>query len=523
MGNSHINDLVTNNGTDYSHNVLHSQIIQRKYEDDEIENSQDEQDQNQEQQNSPIIDGNNLSPHQNDNNIIQTTEDTIPPNPLDNSLLPPHLPPSRTQTQTPPHPSPSSDNSNLNCPIHGLPSQSRCTCSLGQVSNEYSPYKSQIQHNHNCLTRNGPMLYKNTTLFHIENEYRKNKQIMDNDEKTMTYQLKQIPPPRYINTYNVLTKLHNATITFICPLAPNPRDIGYATSALDKTIKLWTINFDLIDVLKLMSFPSVYLAHYRTKRLLSAEGLYLKIYDIMTSFTLKHILKDHIDDILTLLVLSDNLTIASAGVDKVIRLWNVKESKCFRYLEGHDNTVKKLANINNKTNIISLSDDKTFIIWDIHSGQQVVIFNNYFNSTDIIATEFGFACGAYDNKIRLFNKDYKMFGVLYGDFYGSDNYVMLSEKDLMFVNEKNEIWVVDLVRKSRRFIYQGIKGDIVKVVKGCDWDYKGDDVDWNGEVNRGGNNWSKDKVIVVATEDGYVYEYQVFFDVKQKVIMVDNY
>jgi WD40 repeat protein len=521
MGNAHINELVTQNNYDseYSNNVLHSQIIQRKYEDEDLENSQDEHNETPEHQNPPIPDNNNndIQPPQH-NNI--TTEDTIPANPLDDKALPPHRPPSRTHTPT--IPLPSSNISSRNCPLHGIPTLlPQCTCSLGK--SEYTPYKNQIQHNHNCLLRNGPLLYKNTSLFHIENEYRKNKQIMDNDEKTMTYQLKQIPPPRYINTYNLLTKLHNATITFICPFAPNPRDIGYATSALDKTIKLWTINFDLIDVLKLTTFPSVYLAHYRTKRLLSAESLYIKIYDITTSFTLKHILKDHNDDVLTLLVLSDDLTIASAGVDKVIRLWNVKESKCFRYLEGHDNTVKKLANINNKTNIISLGDDKTFIIWDIHSGQQVVIFNNYFNSTDVIATEFGFACGAYDNKIRLFNKDYKMFGVLYGDFYGSDNYVMLSEKDLLFVNEKNEIWVVDLVRKSRRFVYEGIKGDIVKVVKGCDWDYKGEDCDWNAEVNRGGNSWSKDKVIVVVTEDGYVYEYQVYFDVKQKVIMVDNY
>ena len=93
----------------------------------------------------------------------------------------------------------------------------------------------------------------------------------------------------------------------------------------------------------------------------------------------------------------------------------------------------------------------------------------------------------------------------------------------MFVNEKNEICVVDINKRSMRYIYQGVKGDIVQVVKGCDWESM-DDEEWNKQSNRLGSNLpNRDKVIIVATEDGYVYEYQCYFDSKPKVIRINNY
>ena len=159
----------------------------------------------------------------------------------------------------------------------------------------------------------------------IEAEFRKNKKLLGSNEKAVTSQISNIPPPQIIKNYIKTNKLHNTVITCICPFRPNPRDIAYATASLDKTIKLWSINFDLIDIIKMISFPSVYLVHYRTKRILSAEGLYIKVYDVLSSMTIKHILRDHIDDVLTMLLMVDNYSVISGGVDRVLRLWSVKE------------------------------------------------------------------------------------------------------------------------------------------------------------------------------------------------------
>lgn len=359
----------------------------------------------------------------------------------------------------------------------------------------------------------------------IEAEFRKNKKILGSNEKAVTSQISSVPPPQIIKNYVKTNKLHNTVITCVCPFRPNPRDIAYATASLDKTIKLWSINFDLIDIIKMISFPSVYLVHYRTKRLLSAEGLYIKVYDVLSSMTIKHILRDHIDDVLTMLLMVDNYSVISGGVDRVLRLWSVKEEKCIRYYEGHVGKVTFIDYINHRNNIISMSEDKTFIIWDIDSANELVIFNNYFTSTCLIGTQFGFVCGAYDNKLRLYNNQFKLFSVLYGNFYGTENLLMLSGKDLLFVNEKNEICIVDINRKSMKYVYQGVKGDIVQVVKGCDWDSMNEDV-WNEENNEIGNDTNgpnRDKVIIAVTEDGYVYEYQCYFDTRPKVIRIDNY
>ena len=336
---------------------------------------------------------------------------------------------------------------------------------------------------------------------------RKNKKLLGSNEKAVTSQISNIPPPQIIKNYIKTNKLHNTVITCICPFRPNPRDIAYATASLDKTIKLWSINFDLIDIIKMISFPSVYLVHYRTKRILSAEGLYIKVYDVLSSMTIKHILRDHIDDVLTMLLMVDNYSVISGGVDRVLRLWSVKEEKCIRYYEGHVGKVTFIDYINHHNNIISMSEDKTFIIWDIDSANELVIFNNYFTSTCLIGTQFGFVCGAYDNKLRLYNNQFKLFSVLYGNFYGTENLLMLSGKDLLFVNEKNEICILDINKKSMKYVYQGAKGDIVQVVKGCDWDSLNEDV-WNEENNEIGNDMNgpnRDKLIVAVTEDGYVY------------------
>ena len=517
MGNSNGNDSF------YSNNVQFSEIVQRRYDDDSISDDEANSNEIEAHYKQHHINDKFNQPLQEEQYLPSTQQIKLPSQ--NNNLLP------KSTTLPEQHSTKCAHKKNknfctycqeernitrYNCPRHGKfelenqfnpkHPQLECNCPLGHESNPRFPHK----------TRNLYNPYQRELSNNTENFRQRsfNQSIINSDieTKTSTYQIKLNPPPHYITKYNITNKLHHSTITAICPFAPNPRDIAYASAGLDKTIKLWSVNFDMIDLIQLTSFPSIQLSHYRTKRLLSAEGLYLKVYDVIGSLMLKHILRDHSDDILTLLILSDNLTIATGGKDKVIRIWDVKKEKCLNYFKGHQHSIKKLEHMNKKENIISVGEDKAFIVWNIQTGEQLAVYNNYFSSTDVIGTEFGFICGSYDNKIRLFNNNYKLFGVLYGNFYGTDNFLMVSKKELMFINEKNEMCIVDITSKKMKYVYDGIKGDIVKVIKGCDWESeKCLENGCNGE-----------KVVIVATEDGFVYEYQVYPDV-QKPFYIDNY
>ena len=59
----------------------------------------------------------------------------------------------------------------------------------------------------------------------------------------------------------------------------------------------------------------------------------------------------------------NNSTIATAGVDITIKIWNVTTGDCTANLKGHYKTVCSLCYING-TNIASGGADKYIIIWN---------------------------------------------------------------------------------------------------------------------------------------------------------------
>ena len=60
--------------------------------------------------------------------------------------------------------------------------------------------------------------------------------------------------------------------------------------------------------------------------------------------------------------------VASAGRDKVIRIWDVLSASCLMMVRGHDNWVKTVLFHPSGKYLISCSDDKSIRVWDLASG-----------------------------------------------------------------------------------------------------------------------------------------------------------
>ena len=311
--------------------------------------------------------------------------------------------------------------------------------------------------------------------------------------------------------YSKSILLHQKEITSICSIKYNIRKICYATGGKDGKIKLWKDNFECIFSKIHLQHPPLVLLQYQTRYLLSAEGIYIKIYDLNSNnLDLAQTLRDHIGEIKTVLILGENylnqsnLKIITGGKDKILRMWNVLQESVIKYFEGHRDTVTNIQYVGNYKNIIiSMAIDKCFIVWEINTCNIIIMFNNYFTSTCLLGTNFGFCCGAYDNKIRFYDKEYNMIKCIVGDFYNCDNFLMISNNHLILTTAENELMIIDIDSDKIFSYYKGLKCDIKQMIKSYDWDIAERNI--NNQL-RG----IKYKNLLTVGSDGYVYIWECY-------------
>ena len=198
----------------------------------------------------------------------------------------------------------------------------------------------------------------------IYSEYAKNKNYYDEAEKNISFKLdkdsyEKCPKNKYRK--NIL--LHNLEITSICILDGLTKNISYATSSLDHTIKFWTGKFKLINQISDLLVPSLYLCEFDFTNILSAEGVFIKMYDIESEiYECKYIFRDHIDIIKIIypIVTKNIMEFLSGGKDGIIRLWQRDNENPIRYYEGHKDTIIDIKTLeeNKKKLMISLSENK---------------------------------------------------------------------------------------------------------------------------------------------------------------------
>lgn len=92
---------------------------------------------------------------------------------------------------------------------------------------------------------------------------------------------------------------------------------------------------------------------------------------IPPSITQRYALRGHEQGILHLSWSLDGHTLASASIDKTIRLWNTETGEHLQWLGGHTSGVNHVAWSPDGRMLASASADWTFRIWDVNSGNSV--------------------------------------------------------------------------------------------------------------------------------------------------------
>ena len=360
----------------------------------------------------------------------------------------------------------------------------------------------------------------------IYSEYLKNKNYFSPEEKKKS---KEISKSSYEsctkNKYRKNILLHNDEVTSICSFDSKTKSIVYATSSLDRTIKFWTGKFKLIDTISNLLTPSLYLSEFDYTNLLSAEGVYIKMYDISSQvYECKFIFRDHIEEIYIIynIITKTSMKFLSGGKDKIIRLWIPDSEVPIRYYEGHKNSIISIRNIaNNKKLIASISEDKKCIIWEVNNSNMIYEFDNYFSPLSLIETKSGFCIGAYDNKIRFYNDEYSLKKCLKTKFYGN-NLLLGDESNLFSADANGNINLIDLDKNELVIIFEGNNTEIVQMIKSYNWDP--DPLDKNEkEKSKFYENKTENRTIITVNKDGYVYTYKNEIFKKMKIMPKEIY
>ena len=345
----------------------------------------------------------------------------------------------------------------------------------------------------------------------IYSEYSKNRNFYDSSEKNISYKLDKDSYDKCPkNKYRKNILLHNLEITSICALDGITKNITYATSSLDNTIKFWNSKFKLIDTISNLLVPSLYLCEFDFINILSAEGVFIKMYDIESEiYECKFIFRDHIDIIKIIypIVTKNSINFLSGGKDGIIRLWQRDDENPIRYYEGHNGVIIDIKTMdeNKKKLMISLSENKKCIIWEMNNSNMIKEIELYFTPLNLTEMKNGFGIGGYDNKIRIYDnteKNYELKECIITKFYG--NKIMFADDNNIFsLDATGGINLIDFVGKKMIIKFESNNSDFVQYIKSYDWNPDKDEYE-NSDHKR----LAEDRTIIAINKDGYVYTYK---------------
>ena len=360
----------------------------------------------------------------------------------------------------------------------------------------------------------------------IYSEYAKNRNYYDEAEKNISFKLdkdsyEKCPKNKYRK--NIL--LHNLEITSICIMDGLTKNISYATSSLDHTIKFWTGKFKLINQISDLLVPSLYLCEFDFTNILSAEGVFIKMYDIESEiYECKYIFRDHIDIIKIIypIVTKNIMEFLSGGKDGIIRLWQRDNENPIRYYEGHKDTIIDIKTLeeNKKKLMISLSENKKCIIWEINNSNMIKEIDLYFTPLNLTEMKKGFGIGGYDNKIRLYNnteKNYELKECIITRFYGN-RILSADENNIFSLDATGNISLINIVEKKVVIIFESKNSDFVGFIKSYNWDPNKDEYE-----NSDNKRFGEDRTIIAINKDGYAYTYKSELFKKLKIYPKEIY
>ncbi|ODV58563.1 U3 snoRNA-associated protein UTP13 [Ascoidea rubescens DSM 1968] len=72
-------------------------------------------------------------------------------------------------------------------------------------------------------------------------------------------------------------------------------------------------------------------------------------------------------------------TVATCSIDKTIKVWSVETFTCLKTFEGHSNSIQKIQFLRSDTWIVSVGADALVKIWDVKSGECLKTLDNHNN------------------------------------------------------------------------------------------------------------------------------------------------
>jgi WD40 repeat protein len=110
------------------------------------------------------------------------------------------------------------------------------------------------------------------------------------------------------------------------------------------------------------------------------------------------------DSLLALALSQDGKKLATAGCDRIVRVWDLPSGKLEHSIENHADWVLGLAFSPDGKYLLSASRDKTAKIWDLAAKESLVTFPDHQNPVYAVAStpdgKYGISVGE-DNNIRL--------------------------------------------------------------------------------------------------------------------------
>jgi len=79
----------------------------------------------------------------------------------------------------------------------------------------------------------------------------------------------------------------------------------------------------------------------------------------------------HTDRVTSIAFSPDDMLLASASLDKTVKLWDVAAGQVLRTLSGHTGGVKKVVFSPDSKILVSVSGDNSIKLWDVASGQEL--------------------------------------------------------------------------------------------------------------------------------------------------------